>query len=382
MSGDASGFRVEIPDGDLLELRARLRATRFAARLAPGWSGGTDPAFLRDFVRYWADEYDWRAAEAAINRLPQRRIEVDGTLLHVVHVRADPAPDWRPPVPLLLTHGWPSSFLEFVPIIPLLTRPGEHGSDPADVFDVIVPSLPGFGFSALPAAGPVEPRRIAALWSELMTVLGYDRFGAAGGDIGSHVTNFLGAEHADRLIGVHTHHPPLRPEMDPGRPLTASEREYLDRRAASTDGVDHTYGEMQARRPDTAAAALTDSPAGLAAWILEKYRDWGDCGGDVTAVFPREVLATILSLYWFTGSIGTSFRPYIDDALTPALPPVLAPAAVSLTPEDAGYPREFAERSYRDLRQWRGPDRGGHFLAMENPGRLAADLADFFRPLR
>jgi pimeloyl-ACP methyl ester carboxylesterase len=378
---DGDRFVVDVPDRDVEDLRARLGATRFAPRIRPGRRGGTDPAVLRDFVRYWGEEYDWRAAEARLNRLPQRLVDVDGVPLHVVHARGTRQPGSPPPIPIVLTHGWPSSFLEFERLLPLLTSPAEHGGAPGDAFDVVVPSLPGFGFSALPPRGPVEPERIARLWAALMERLGYPRFGAAGGDIGSHVTNFLGAEHAGRVIGVHTHHPPLHPVLDPAVPLTPAEGRYLDERATAI-GPDSSYAALQANRPDTAAASLSDSPAGLAAWILEKYHDWGDTAADLFAVFPRETLATIVSLYWFTNTIGTSFRPYVDGEATPPLPPVSVPAAVSLTPEDAGYPREFAERTYRDLRQWRGPERGGHFLALENPGRLARDLADFFRPLR
>jgi pimeloyl-ACP methyl ester carboxylesterase len=283
-------------------------------------------------------------------------------------------------VPLVLTHGWPSSVLEFSAVLPLLTEPGAAGV-PGFGFSVVVPSLPGTGWSGLPPEGPVEPARIAGLWAGLMTALGYERFGAAGGDIGAGVTNFLGANHPERVIGVHTHHPPLHPVLDPAEPLDDEEQAYLEARAQQP-GPDAGYVALQQTRPDTLAAGLSDSPAGLAAWILEKYHDWGDLGDDdLFTLFPPDTLAGILSLYWFTNSIGTSFRPYVDDEATPPLPPVTVPAAVSLTPEDAAYPRRFAERTYRDLRQWRGPDRGGHFLALERPARLARDLADFFAPL-
>ncbi|WP_375399160.1 epoxide hydrolase family protein [uncultured Amnibacterium sp.] len=372
-------FTVDVSAARLADLRHRLRATRRVPRVLPGWSGGTDPDWLHGFVAYWADAFDWPAVQGRIDALPQRILAVAGTAVHVIEVPGV-ASAGRSPLPLVLTHGWPSTFLEFERVIGPLTDPTAFGGDAEDAFTVVIPSLPGFGWSGLPPDGAVQPARIAAIWDELLVRhLGHPRFGAAGGDIGAHVTNFLGAMHADHVVGVATHHPPLHPPIDPALPLTDEERAYLADRAAEP-GYDAAYAAVQESRPDTLAAALADSPAGLAAWIAEKYHDWTD--GDVDEVIGPETLAAIVSVYWFSGCIGSSFRPYSDDAATPDLPPIEVPAAVSLTPEDAGYPRSFAERSYRDLRQWRGPDRGGHFLALENPARYVTDLRDFFRPLR
>ena len=253
---------------------------------------------------------------------------------------------------------------------------------PDDAFDVVIASLPGFAFSGLPPAGPVTPPVIADLWARLMSdVLGYPRFGAYGGDIGSHVTGFLGARHRDRVLGIYTHHPNLHPVLDGARPLSAAEHSYLAARQAE-HGSDSGYAVIQSTRPDTLAAALADSPSGLAAWLVEKYRAWSDCGGDLESRFSKDTLLTMITLYWVTSTIGSSFRSYYDDDQAPPLPSVHVPAGITLTPEDRDYPREYAERSYPDIRQWTGPARGGHFLALEEPGVLAADLRAFFRPLR
>jgi epoxide hydrolase len=373
-------FEITVPDAVLDDLRVRLDRTRPARGALPGWSAGTDPGYLTSFVSSWASEYQWRHTESVLNGLPQLLVSVAGAEIHVFRVSARTAAV-AAPVPLVFTHGWPSSFFEFLPLIGPLTDPVAYGADPADAFDVVIPSLPGFGFSGPLPAGHNHPARIADLWAELMSQLGYDRFGAYGGDIGSHVTNFLGALHADRLIGIFTHHPDLHPRLDGGKPLSAAEQRYLDKRAARTDR-DDSYAATQSARPNSLSPGLADSPAGLAAWILDKYRDWSDCHGDLEAVIDRPTLLNIVTLYWVTNSIGTSFLHYADDTQTPQLPPVTVPAGLTLTPEDADYPREFAERTYADIRLWRGPEPGGHFLALEQPSRLIRDLRDFYRPLR
>jgi pimeloyl-ACP methyl ester carboxylesterase len=377
-----SPFTVNVPDAVLRDLADRLARSRFPERTAAPWRAGTDPDYLRELVTYWHDDFDWRACERELNALPQFTVSIDGQRVHFVHVRAPGSGPARPALPLVLTHGWPSSFLEMLPLVAPLTDPGSHGGDPDDAFDVVIPSLPGFAFSGLPPAGPVTPPVIADLWARLMTdVLGYPRFGAYGGDIGSHVTGFLGARHRDRVLGIYTHHPNLHPVLDGARPLSAAEQSYLAARQAEHGSADG-YAAIQSTRPDTLAAALADSPSGLAAWLVEKYRAWSDCGGDLESRFSKDTLLAMITLYWVTGTIGSSFRSYYDDDQTPPLPRVDVPAGITLTPEDRDYPREYAERSYPDIRQWTGPTRGGHFLALEEPGLLAADLRTFFRPLR
>jgi pimeloyl-ACP methyl ester carboxylesterase len=377
-----SPFTIAVPDAVLRDLQDRLGRTRFTRPTAPEWRAGTDPDYLRELVAYWRDGFDWRARERELNAVPQFTADIDGQRVHFVHARARESVPSQAAVPLILTHGWPSSFVELLPLVARLTDPAGQGGDPLDAFDVVIPSLPGFGFSDLPAEGPLTAPVIADLWARLMTdVLGYSRFGAYGGDIGSHVTGFLGARHPDRVLGIHTHHPNLHPVLDAATPLSTAERDYLAERRAepSTDGG---YAAIQSTRPDTLAAALVDSPAGLAAWIVEKYRAWGDCDGDVESRFSKDTLLTISTLYWATATIGTSFRSYFDDEQTPPMPLIDVPTGVVLTPEDRGYPREYAERSYRDIRRWTEPTRGGHFLALEEPDLLATELRAFFRPLR
>ena len=256
----------------LADLRARLRATRWPdAPEDAGWSMGTDLGYLRELVAYWADEFDWPAREAALARLPRFRVGLGGLGIHFVHVRA--AAQSGPVLPLVLSHGWPDSFWRYVKVIPLLADPGAHGADPADAFDVVVPDMPGYGFSDPPACPPLDSIAVAGLWAELMTVLGYPRFGAAGGDIGSHVSRYLALDHPGRVVAVHrTDTGPPAFSGDPAD-LTAEERAWLGAGAAWA-AAEGGYSAMHRTKPQTAAFGLTDSPAGLAAWIVEKLRAW------------------------------------------------------------------------------------------------------------
>lgn len=381
----AAPFTVHVPDNVLEDLSRRLAASRFAARTAPGWQAGTDPDYLRELVAYWRDGFDWRARERELNAFPQYTAEVDGRLVHFVHLRAvsDAAGSGSArPLPIVLSHGWPSSFVEMLPLARMLADPAAHGADPdARAFDVVIPSLPGFLFSEAPPPGAATADRTAQTWAKLMTgVLGYERFGAYGGDVGSHVTDYLAAGHPASVVGMYTHHPCLHPTDRENPPLSEAESVYLAARAAAPDD-DSGYSAIQSTRPDTLAAALLDSPAGLAAWIVEKYRAWSDCDGDLESRFDKDTLLTVITLYWATGSIGSSFRPYFDDEHTPPLPPVTVPAGITLTREDAGYPREFAQRTYRDLRVWQEAGSGRHFLPLEEPALLAAHLREFFSDL-
>jgi pimeloyl-ACP methyl ester carboxylesterase len=395
-------FRVVVPQVTLDDLAERLARTRWPGELdGAGWEDGTSPAFLRELVGWWQTSFDWRAQEAAINRFPQFRASVDGVRLHFVHVQGKgPAP-----LPLVLTHGWPSTFYELLPLVPLLTDPANHGGDAADAFDVVIPSLPGYGFSD-PLPGRGSAKRVPGLWLQLMTdVLGYERFGAHGGDIGAMVANRLALEHPERLVGIHLTRP-ADPYVGPGAaPLTEAEQALLPARARwhETEGG---YVHLQRTRPQTLAYGLADSPVGLAAWILEKWRAWSDCDGDPERRFTKDQLLTTVMLYWVTGTIGSSFRFHRDWALGAAsLPDALAealaerdavpagvvrplgrderiqvPAAVALF--DYRCPREWAERAYSDLRRFTDMPRGGHFTAMEEPELLAEDLRAFFHALR
>ncbi|GAA3214654.1 epoxide hydrolase family protein [Nonomuraea helvata] len=370
-----SPFRIEVPGEVLDDLRARLRATRFTDRSgAQPWQAGADPAYLRDLVAYWAEGFDYRAREAELNALPHHREQG----LHFVRIPGvGPAP-----MPILLCHGWPSSFLEMLPLAARLSDPARHGGDPADAFDVVIPSMPGFLYSDL----PVEPLTRAAMARTLHTLmtdtLGYERYAAFGGDIGGAAIQWLGALHPEEVAGIHLIHPPFPASLDEP-PLSAEEQAFVAAEEAY-DEQDGGYSAIMGTRPDTIAAALVDSPAGLAAWIVDKYRDWSDCHGDVESRFDRDTLLTILTLYWATGSIGTSFRQYYDWEHNTPRPPITVPTAITLSHEPVmtGIPRSIAERACTDLRHWSEPGRGGHFLALEEPELMHRELTTFFRPLR
>jgi len=405
MSGKApvslQPFTVDVPQATLDDLAERLARARWPGELdGAGWEDGTSPAFLRELVGWWRTGFDWRAQEAAINQFPQFRATVDGVGLHFVRV-----PGTGPaPLPLVLTHGWPSSFYELLPLVGPLTDPASHGGDAADAFDVVIPSLPGYGFSD-PLPGRGSSARIPALWARLMTdVLGYERFAAHGGDLGAYVTNRLGYEFPDRVLGIHV---TMVAEADLGSdaaPPSAAERAFLaDRVAGQEAGGGYTH--IQRTRPQTLAYGLADSPVGLAAWILDKWREWSDCGGDPERRFTKDQLLATVMLYWVTGTIGSSFRIYRDWALGMADRPETwrlpgrdwVPAGVQPRPLPAGeqlqvpvavalfrerWPREWAERVYGDLRRFTEMPRGGHFPALEEPELLAHDLRAFFRGLR
>jgi len=361
----------------LADLRARLRATRWPdAPEDAGWSMGTDLEYLRELVAYWADGFYWPAQEAALNRLPRFRTPVGDLGIHFVHARAA-----GPALPLVLGHGWPDSFWRYTKVIPLLTDPGAHGADPADAFHVVVPDMPGFGYSDRPAV-PLDSIAVADLWAELMGQLGYPRFGAAGGDVGSHVSRYLALNHADRVVAVH--------RTDAGLPahvpddLTPEERDWLAGAAAwgATEGA---YAAMHRTKPQTAAFGLTDSPVGLAAWIVEKLQAWSDCRGDVESPFTPDEILTNVTIYWLTATIGSSMRMYRANA---AIPPaqlarrVEVPSGFAIFQGDVVRPpRAWLERTANVVRVTE-PARGGHFAAFEEPELYAQELREFFRPFR
>jgi pimeloyl-ACP methyl ester carboxylesterase len=371
------------------DLRSRLRGTRWPdAPEGSGWSLGTDVGYLRDLVRTWAEDFDWAAQVAALARHPRFRAEVgpDRLGVHLVHVRATPAPDGTPALPLLLCHGWPDSSWRYTKVIDLLTDPGAHGADPADAFDVVVPEMPGFGWSDAPRGAPLDSIAVAGLWAELMTTLGYPRFGAAGGDVGSHVSRYLALDHPERLVGVHRTDAGLPSPSTDLSALTPEERDWFAE-VTRWGAVEGAYAAIHRTRPQTAAVGLTDSPAGLAAWIVEKLRAWSDCGpdGDLDAAYSRDEILTLISQYWFTGTMGSSLRM---SGATAALDPaqlarrVEVPSGFAIFGGDVVRPpRAWLERMANAVRITE-PEHGGHFAAFEQPEVYAAELRAFFRPLR
>jgi pimeloyl-ACP methyl ester carboxylesterase len=375
-------FDVRADPAELEDLRARLRATRWPDSPGDsGWSLGTDVAYLRELVAYWAEEFDWPSQEATLGRLPRRLARVGGLRIHVVHAPAV-APEGDA-LPLVLCHGWPDSFWRYTKVIPLLTDPGSHGADPADSFDVVVPDMPGYGYSEIPGE-PLDSIAVAALWAELMEVLGYGRFGAAGGDIGSHVSRYLALDHPDRVVAVH--------RTDGGIPVFAGDLAELTPEEAAWfeeakvwGGNEGAYAAMHRSKPQTAAVGLNDSPAGLASWIVEKLRAWSDCGGDVEQSFTKDEILTNVTIYWLTGTIGSSMRMYHANGAIPRAQlgrRVEVPSGFSLFPGDLLQPpTAWLERTANAVRVTH-PNRGGHFAPFEEPELYAQELRDFFRPFR
>jgi microsomal epoxide hydrolase len=377
-------FTLSVPEQQQADLRARLALTRFPDQApdAP-WAYGTDLDYMKSLVSYWQNQFDWRAQEGRLNAFPQFRVSLPDVDLHYLHV-----PGQGPsPMPLLLMHGWPGSVFEFIDIIPRLTDPARFGGDPADAFTVVAPSLPGYGLSFKPEQKRFNIEEIAARFATLMTeVLGYRRYGAQGGDYGAFTASRLGYANADQVIGIHINLLSVRRDGPPPAQPTDAERRYYAE-LANWLKEETGYQWIQGTKPQTLAYGLTDSPAGLAAWIAEKFRTWTDCGGDPEKAVSRGRLLANISLYWFTGAIGSSFWPYY--ARMHGGWPIPSGARVNVPVGYCEFPKEIirpprsvAERMYPDIRRWTVMQRGGHFAAMEQPEALAAEVATFFRALR
>jgi pimeloyl-ACP methyl ester carboxylesterase len=346
-----------------------------------GWTYGTNLAYLKELIEYWRTRYDWRAHERELNRFAHFKVDIDGCGVHFIHQPGKGAN----PKPLLLLHGWPGSVSEFQQIIPILTDPAAHGGDARDALTVIAPSLPGYGFSDDPGGG-MDVKRIAELFFELMTgVLGYDRFAAQGGDWGSIIASAVAHLHTPNVIGLHLNFVGLAPAGGRyGKELEEEEKKFL----AEIDEFrreETGYQQIQGTKPQTLAYGLNDSPAGLAAWIVEKFRTWSDCGGDVERRYTKDQLLTNVMIYWVTQSINSSTRLYYEQRHHPyALAPgekCQAPTAVASFPRELMRPpRRWAERAYNIKRFTKMPA-GGHFAAMEEPAALAKDIQEFLRDL-
>jgi pimeloyl-ACP methyl ester carboxylesterase len=366
------------------DLHTRLAHTRWPDQIAgSGWTYGGDLTYTQQICRYWREGFDWKAQVEMLSTFHHYRYDADGVGIHFIHERGrGPAP-----TPLVITHGWPGSFLEMLKIIPLLTDPAHYGADPADSFDVIVPSLPGFGFSDRPAQSGMNTFRIADLWAGLMKKLGYERFAAQGGDFGASVSTILGLRHADRMLGIHLNYIPgsYRPYLEPGTRIAEAEQAFLDDEQRWYDQYGG-YSHLQETTPLTAAYGLNDSPAALAAWIVEKYRDWADCDGDVERRFTKDELLSNVTLYWMTETIHSSCRLYYETRKAPLHfrkgDYVQVPCAVAFFPREAPFPpRQWIEHGY-NIQHWTDMPRGGHFAAAEEPELLAKDIRSFFRRVR
>jgi pimeloyl-ACP methyl ester carboxylesterase len=377
-------FIIPFSQSAVDDLRDRLRRTRWPDEI-PGanWEYGVNLSFLQQICEYWRDRFDWKEQVEKFSAFRHYRYSSENLGIHFIYERGKgPAP-----VPLILTHGWPGSFVEMLRIIPLLTDPARYGGSSADAFDVVIPSLPGYGFSDRPAGAGVNAFRVAELWTDLMNELGYKRFAAQGGDLGAGVSTALGLRHPDRIIALHLNFIPgsYRPFLEPDAKLTSAEEEFLRVRGRWADEAG-AYAHVQRTRPQTAAYGLNDSPAGLAAWILEKFREWSDCDGDVYRRFtPDELLANV-TLYWMTQTIHSSFRMYFEGGKAPLQFEkgefIHVPTAIAHFPKELPFPpRVWIESGY-NLQHWTEMPRGGHFAAAEEPELLAEDLRAFFRPFR
>jgi pimeloyl-ACP methyl ester carboxylesterase len=376
-------FTLNIPDAAIADLKTRLGLTRFPDA-APGepWAFGSSVAYVRDLVAYWKDEFDWRAQEAALNAFPQFTVPLHDIDLHYLHV-----PGVGPnPYPLLLMHGWPGSVYEFLDIIPRLTDPARFGGDPKDAFTVIAPSLPGYGLSFKPGQKRFILQDIAACLHDLMTkVLGFEKFAVQGGDWGGGIASIIGQQYPALVCGIHVNL--LFVPRDPNAGAATEEEEKYFEKLRHWLKEETGYQQIQGTKPQTLAFALTDSPAGLAAWIAEKFRSWSDCDGVPENAISRDHMLADISLYWFTGAIGSSFWPYYGRLhstwpISPARPITVPTGYAAFPKEIIVPPRSVAEKTYTNIQRWTVMKKGGHFAAMEQPEALAEEIRAFFRGLR
>jgi len=379
---DIERFHIRVDDSTLEDLRLRLSMTRFPDQIdGTGWEYGTPIAYVRELVRYWRDEYDWRAQEAQLNELDHFRTRIDGQQIHFVHARSGHADA----LPLLIVHGWPGSVVEFLDVIPRLTDPEAHGGGAEDAFHVVAPSLPGYGFSEPPRAPGWDIRRVAHAFVELMERLGYPRYGAQGGDWGAQIATRLAALDPEHCAALHLNMPIA---SSPAEPLPVTEEEQAGLAAMAAFQRDEgAYAQLQGTKPDTLSMALNDSPAGLLSWIVEKFRSWSDCDGDPENCFTRDQLITNVMLYWVTETFASSARLYWETMHSGALkdPPkfVTVPTGVARYPKEVvlRFPRSWVEQRY-NVTHWAVMPRGGHFAAMEQPELFVDDLRTFFRTVR
>jgi epoxide hydrolase len=378
---DIHPFRVDVPQADLDDLRARLLHTRWPDRQpVDSWDYGVPLAYLQELVAYWSTSYDWRTYEAQLNAFPQFTTSIDGTNVHFLHVRS-PEPD---ALPLIITHGWPGSVAEFTEVIGPLTDPRKYGADPADAFHVVAPSLPGFGFSGPTHDTGWNTDRVATAWAELMQRLGYGRYGAQGGDTGSIISPQLGRIDPDHVIGIHVNGLGTFPSGDPTELEGLSDADQgrlAHLQQLGQQGIG--YAVLQSTRPQTLAYALTDSPAGQLAWIVEKFKEWTNPAANLPEdAIARDRILTDVAIYWLTGTAGSSARIYFEGARSWGQKAARSsvPTGVAVFPGDVTL-EKLARRDHNVVR-WTEFDRGGHFAAMETPDLLVEDMREFFRPLR
>lgn len=379
-------FEINVPEETLTDLQERLSRTRWPDEIYESeWDYGTNLAYMKELVDYWLYDFDWRAQERLINSFKHYRTQVDGLGIHFIH-EIGRGPN---PIPLVMTHGWPGSFFEMHKIIPLLTNPESHGGDPADSFDVVVPSMPGYGFSDAVHERGMHAFKVSDLWAKLMTEeLGYARFGAQGGDWGGNVTAYLGFAYPEQLIGIHLtalHSP--SPYLGPGSRALSDQEKELQEAKARWSQAESGYSRIQGTRPQTLSYGMNDSPAGTAAWLVEKYRSWSDCDGDIESKYTKDELLTTVMIYWVTQTFNSAARLYYETQNNnwemKKGEMVQTPVGIASFPKEINPPpREWAERSFKNILRWTDMPSGGHFSALEEPELLAEDIRGFFQGLR
>jgi len=379
----ARPFRIEVPQRTLDRIGRRVRETRFPERLdTSDWSYGANWDYMKELVAYWTTRYDWRKTEAHINSFPQFVSHIEDFDIHFIYVRGK----GPKPFPLILTHGWPGSIVEFLQVIGPLTDPASHGGSAEDAFDVVVPSLPGFGFSSKPNGKPIGPVSIARMWHHLMTeVLGYSRYGAQGGDWGSFITTQLAIQYPGDLAGIHLNATFLRPAPD--EQITEEERAWI-RASAAYRATEGDYAGEHGNKPETVAFALADNPVGTAAWIVEKLKGWTDSGNNIESVFTKDEILSNVMVFLVTDSAPTSVWIYRgareDTAGAPARMKIEVPTGFAAFPHEMTIlapPRSGLERDF-NLTHYTKMPKGGHFAAFEQPALYISDVRDFFRTVR
>jgi pimeloyl-ACP methyl ester carboxylesterase len=377
-------FSIPYVDSAVRDLRLRLKQTRWPDSIPDsGWEYGTDLDFMRELCDYWLHDFDWGMQIEKFSRWHHYRYTAEDIGIHFIHERGK-GPH---PIPIVLTHGWPGSFLEMLKVLPLLTDPASHGGDPRDSFDVVIPSLPGYGFSDRSTWRGMNTFRIAEIWDALMKEAGYEKYAAQGGDFGANVSTVLALRYPERVLGLHLNYIPgsYKPYLDPAEKLSASEEGFV-KEADRWHEESGAYWHVQSMEPQTVAYGLNDSPAGLAAWLIEKFRDWADCDGDLWRRFTRDEVLTHITLYWMTETIHSSCRLYYESFRAPLHFSkddfVRVPSAVARFPKEEPFPpREWAQRGY-NVQRWTEMAQGGHFAAIEEPELLVEDIRQFFRFLR
>ena len=373
-------FEIRVPDSVLLDLRERLARTRWPeAETVADWSQGIPLAYVRELCEYWREGYDWRAVEARINAMPQFVNAIDGVDIHFLHVRS-PHKDAKP---LVLTHGWPGSIVEFLKVIGPLSDPTAHGGDAADAFHLVIPAIPGYGFSGKPTSTGWGVQRIAHAWAELMARLGYASYFAQGGDWGAGITVAIGLQDVEHCAGIHTNMPTVGPDRDTMDDLTEQEQDAIKAQQFYQDW-DSGYSKQQSTRPQTLGYGLTDSPAGQAAWIVEKFYQWTDCQGHPENVLSRDELLDNVMMYWINACGASSARLYWESfGRGGGGGDITVPSGVSMFPKEIfRASKRWVERRFKDLRYYNTLDRGGHFAAFEQPELFVGELRASFRTMR